>query len=285
MIDYPKLLAWPFPEIEHRIEQRDTMLYALGVGFGYDPLDVRQLQFVYEQNLRVCPAMATILCHPGNWLSNPATGVNYLRQVNAGTHFVMHKSLPVSGSFYCRPKVKDIIDKGTGKGALIILERNVHDRANDELLCTVTSTSLCRDDGGFGGPSSSVATLPPLPDTAPDVEIDLPVARNAALIYRLSGDTNPLHANPDIARAAGFPEPILHGLATLGVASHALLKAFCDYDPLRIKSMTVRYSAPVIPGDIVRTSFWRSGNNVRFIATVPARNKTVLDGAAAELSS
>ncbi len=285
MIDYDKLLNWSFPEIEHRLIQRDTMLYALGIGLGADPLDRKQLRFIYEKELLAFPSIASILCYPGNWLRNPRTGVDYLRIMNGGTRFLIHRPLPTEGTFISTPRVIDIVDKGIGKGAIIVSEREIYNKASGDLVCTVTVTTFARGDGGFGGPAHQLVTPPRAPDTTPQMSIEISTARNAALVYRLSGDHNPLHCDPDVARAAGFEEPILHGLATLGVATHALLKGCCDYDTTRLKSVDARYTAPVIPGDIVRTDLWREGPIIRFRSVVPSRNAIVLDYGKAEITN
>jgi acyl dehydratase len=125
-----------------------------------------------------------------------------------------------------------------------------------------------------------------VPDGAPELVCDLPTLKQQALLYRLSGgDMNPLHADPAAARAAGFPAPILHGLATFGVAGHAVLKTFCDYDPALLRGLQVRFSAPVYPGETIRFEFWRDGAEVAFRARVADRNAVVLDHGRAELSA
>ena len=127
----------------------------------------------------------------------------------------------------------------------------------------MTQTTFCRGDGGFGGPKRETPPPHALPARAPDGVCDLPTRPEMALIYRLSGDTNALHVDPDFAKAAGFPRPVLHGLATFGVAGHALLKAVCGYDPARLTAMAGRFSAPVFPGETIRTEFWRAMTGIR----------------------
>ena len=293
MIDYHHLLNWKFPEVEQKLTQRDTILYALGIGLGADPLDTKQLRFVYEKNLLAFPSMAAALCYPGNWLRNPQTGVDFLHVLNGGTQFVIPRPLMTEGTLICRPQVIEIVDKGKGKGAIVVVERKVYDKTKGALLCTVTTTQVCRGDGGFGGPGkSSIAPAPWLvPNASPQKTVEISTARNLALIYRVHGehnpisDQNPIHVDPDVACAAGFPAPILHGLSTLGIATHALLKGWCDYDPAQLKSMSVRYSAPVIPGDVIRTDMWREDSIVRFRCVVAARRATVLDHGRAELGT
>jgi acyl dehydratase len=174
------------------------------------------------------------------------------------------------------------VDKGKDKGALIMTENTVRDAAG-EAICTLTSTTFCRADGGFGGPEGPVNTPHPIPDAAPQHVCDLPVLPQAALIYRLSGDYNPLHADPAYAKKAGFTMPILHGRCTFSVAGHAILKTLCGYDPSRFVAMEGRFSWPVYPGETIRTEMWRDGNVVSFRATVPARKVTVLNNGRAEI--
>jgi acyl dehydratase len=181
-------------------------------------------------------------------------------------------------------RITQIIDKGADKGALILQERTVTDQATGEALATLTSTTFGRGDGGFGGPSEGGRPVHQLPEREPDEACDLATLPQAALIYRLSGDYNPLHADPKVARSANFEAPILHGLCTLGVASHAILKTQCGYDPTRFKSLSLRFSAPVYPGETIRTEIWRDGDVVSFRARVVERDVVVLNNGRAEIA-
>ena len=283
-IDYNKLINWKIPDVERQIKKRDTMLFALGVGLGAAPCDADQLKFVYEIDLQTLPMMAIVFGYPGPWFADPDTGITRSQTLHGEQGFTIHKPLPAEGTFVGRSKVNAVIDKGKDKGALVLTECTVFEKSSDEIICTTTSTSFCRADGGFGGPAGAPRAPHPIPDTPPAVVCDLPTLPQAALIYRLSGDYNPLHADPDYARKAGFKMPILHGRCTFSVAGHALLKSCCDYDPLRLTSMEARFSAPVYPGETIRTEMWRTGNIVSFRATVPARGVTVLNNGRAVLA-
>jgi len=149
----------------------------------------------------------------------------------------------------------------------------------------VTQTTFCRGDGGFGGPPRKQPPPHQLPERAPDLVCDLPTRPEMALIYRLSGDPNPLHVDPEIAKAAGFPRPILHGLGTFGVAAHAILKSVCGYDPDCLKAMAARFSAPVFPGETIRTELWRDGTIVSFRACVVEREVVALNNGYAEVAA
>jgi acyl dehydratase len=283
-IDYQKLKNWHFPDLEHRYEAKDTILYALGVGCGADPMDRTELPFVYEDGLKALPTMAVVLGYPGFWLKDPATGVDWRKILHGEQGLVIHKPLPASGTVIGRTRVTEIVDKGPGKGALLYSDRDVLDKATGDLLATLTSTTFIRGEGGFGGPSGPSPAPHALPERAPDIAVDLKTLPQAALIYRLSGDDNPLHADPDVAAAAGFERPILHGLCSYAVAGRAVLKACCGNDPTRLKRFDLRFSAPVMPGETIRTEIWRDGSTVSFRARVVERDVVVLNNGRAEVA-
>jgi acyl dehydratase len=260
-----------------------VILYALGIGLGADPLDAAELRFVYEARLEALPTMAVILGYPGPWHADPALGITRSHVVHGEQGFTLHRALPVEGTIRGKTRVAGVIDKGPGKGALILTECDVRDKASDEAICTLTSTTFCRADGGFGGPSGPLPKPHAVPTSAPDASCELGTLPQAALIYRLSGDYNPLHADPGYAKKAGYRAPILHGRCTFGVVGHALLKTCCGYDPARLTHMRARFSAPVYPGETIRTDMWIDGGSVSFRATVPARGVTVLDNGRAEI--
>ena len=283
-IVYEKLMALEIPPAEQTYGPKDCMLYALGVGLGYDPMNEDELAFVYEKNLKVLPTMATVLGHTGSLVRNPDTGINWVMVVNGEQGFTLHRPLAGQGVVIGRTKIVEVIDKGSGKGALILTERKINDKASGALIATVTQTIFCRGDGGFGGPPRQSPLSHPIPERAPDVVCDLGTRPEMALIYRLSGDYNPLHAEPAAAKAAGFPRPILHGLGTFGVSGHALLKTMCDYDPARLISFSCRFSAPVFPGETIRTEMWRDGAVVSFRARVVGRDVIAINHGRAELA-
>ncbi len=283
-IDYDKLKNWDFGEIEQTYTTKDSILYALGLGLGADPMDERQLRFVYEDGMAALPTMSVVLGYPGFWLKDPETGVDWVKVLHGEQGIIVHKPLPAEGTVVGRTRVTEIIDKGEGRGALILSERDVVDKASGDLLATLTSTTFARGDGGFGGPEGPSPKPHALPERDADEVCDLPTLPQAALIYRLSGDFNPLHADPKVAVAAGFERPILHGLCTLGVAGHALLKTACGYDPARFKSMALRFSAPVYPGETIRTEVWRDDGVISFRSSVVERDVVVLNNGRAEVA-
>lgn len=284
--DFEKhLKSYPFEEVEQRWSDKDSILYALGLGFGHDPLDEAQLPFVFEeaQGFSAVPTMAVVLAAPGFWARNADTGIVWQKVLHGEQGMELFRPLPASGHVKATSRVVRVLDKGEGKGALIYVERDLTDVETGEKIATLTSTTFARGNGGFGGEAGPQPAPHTIPDRAPDVEVDLPTLPQAALIYRLSGDFNPLHADPAVAKQVGFDKPILHGLCTLGVAGHAVLKAFCDYDAARMKSLKLRFSAPVYPGETIRTQMWRDGNVISFRARVVDRDVTVLDNGRAEI--
>jgi acyl dehydratase len=288
-IVYENLLALKNPDVEHSYTDKDAMLYALGLGFGQDPMNEDELAFVYERNLKALPSFALMLGYAPFWLRNPQIGVTWNKVVHGEQAFVLHRPVAPHGAVIGRNRIVEVIDKGEGRGALIYSERQVIDKASGESIATLKQTTFCRADGGFGGPSRQAPAPHPLPDRAPDLVCDLPTRPEMALIYRLSGDINPLHAEPEFAKAAGFPRPILHGLATFGVAGHAILKSVCGYDPLRLTAMAGRFSAPVYPGETIRTEIWRepheAGGVVSFRARVVERDVVAINNGRAEVTA
>jgi acyl dehydratase len=270
-IDYAALKAFDIPEVRQRVSANDVMLYALSIGLGQDPMDAAQLDYVTEKRLRAMPAMANVLGYAGFWLADPRTGVDAVKLVHGEQSMTIHATLPTEGMVIGKTRVTEIIDKGAGKGALLYSSRDIHD-AGGKLLATIDGTTFLRADGGFGGPSGPVKAPHPLPDRAPDAVLDLATRPEQALLYRLNGDMNPLHSDPELAARAGFPRPILHGLCSFGVIAHALLKSLCAYDAEKFGRMDLRFTAPVFPGETIRTEIFHEPGGAAFRARVVERD-------------
>ncbi|SDG91202.1 Acyl dehydratase [Pseudomonas flavescens] len=283
-IDYQALLDRPFAPVEHRFTARDSMLYALSLGVGSQAADPRQLPYVFEEGQRAFPTLPMVLGYPGFWAREADTGIDWRRLVHAEQSMIVHRPLPVAGTVIGHNRITRIIDKGRDKGALLYQERRVVEATTGELLATVNQVSLLRGDGGFGGPSGPVPAPYRLPERPADGVCDLPTLPQAALLYRLNGDYNPLHAEPAVARAAGFERPILHGLCTLGVAVHALLRSVLSYEDARVHGLGVRFSAPFYPGETLRTEFWVDGERVSFRCSALERGVMVLNAGHMTLS-
>jgi len=282
-LDYDTLLNYQFPAVEQEYRQNDTILYALSVGLGCDPVDLHQLQFVYEDNLLALPTMAAVLGVGDFWGTDPALGLDWPSLLHGEQSLRLNQSLPVSGRVRGRCRIVDIIDKGEDIGAFLLTETELTDLASNSLLATLSATVIARNDGGFGGPGGRLPTPPLIPERKPDSRCDLPTLAQMALLYRLNGDRNPLHADPAIARSVNFERPILHGLCTFGVAGHALLKTCCAYDPSRLRALRVRFSAPVYPGETIRTEVWREADHVAFRCWAVERDVLVISHGCAEI--
>jgi acyl dehydratase len=282
-LDYKKLLALELPPIEHSYGPKDVMLYALGVGLGQDPTSESALAFVYEKNLQVLPTFPVVLGYSPYSFRRPELGITWSHVVHGEHGLTVHAPIPTEGTVVGRLRILDVIDKGEGRGALIYSERKISEKASGTLLATIRQTTFCRADGGFGGPPREQPAPHPIPAREPDFICDLPTRPEAALIYRLSGDINPLHAEPAFAKTAGYPRPILHGLATFGIAGHAILKSLCGYDPARLTAIAGRFSAPVYPGETIRTEMWREDHVVSFRVRVVERDAIALNNGRAEV--
>lgn len=276
-IDYQSLLARAFPERRQSYDGRDCILYALGLGLGSDPLAPAELAHVYEAGLQALPTMATVIGQPGFWIAEPDTGIDHSRVVHGEQSLVVHAPLAAAGELVGRTRIVDIVDKGAGRGALLRLRTQLHDALTDRLQSTLVSTIFCRGDGGFGGPAGTAPAAEPMPETVPDHRVLRPIPMQAALIYRLSGDLNPLHADPAAAILAGFDRPILHGLATYGLAGFALQQARGQRDAASLQALSCRFTAPIFPGETLRTDIWRSGDDMIFRSVAVERDVVVLD--------
>jgi acyl dehydratase len=258
------LLNIDIPLVEQAFTVKDTIFYALSVGLGYNPIDPAMLQFVYEKDLKALPTLGVVLAHPGNWMTSMNTGINYLKVVHGEQGLIIHKLLPTEGKVVGKTRIIGIADKGVGRGALIFVQREITDKATGEKLVTVTDTTFARGDGGCGSAGSVGPKPHAVPERNPDIVCDLPTLSQMGLIYRLNADYNALHAEPEVAERAGFEKPILHGLATYGVAGHAVLKEVCGYDPAKLRMLSGRFTTPVYPGETFRTEIWIDGDVASF---------------------
>jgi acyl dehydratase len=285
-IFYPDILDQKTAARTFTYGDKDVMLYALGVGMSHDPMDERELAFTYEKNLKVIPTAATVLASA---MGRPARGadqveqkpghrpsqINFLMVVHGEQKVELHKPLPTSGTFTAQGRTIGAFDKGKDKGAVIVNE-TVWTDEKGEKVATLTGSTFARGDGGFGGPSEGQPEPHQIPSRKADLSVDISTREDQALLYRLNGDRNPLHSDPESAKRSGFPRPILHGLCTYGITCRAVLQAITGYDPDQILSHQARFSAPVFPGDTITVDLWKDGKNISFEARVAARNATVI---------
>ena len=228
----------------------------------------------------VLPTMAVVLGFPGSWMKDPATGIDFSMIVHGEETVEWHAPIPPAGTAVAKHRVTHVVDKGAGKGATITYVKELTDKASGARLATVTHTTFARGDGGFsasGGGDAAPTPLPKVPDRAPDQAMEMQTLPQQALLYRLCADRNPLHSEPAVARKAGFPRPILHGLGSYGVACHAMLATLCDYDAARLKRLSLRFSSPVFPGEKIRFEIYNEGDEFAFRARAVERDKVVLD--------
>ena len=274
-IVYEQLKALQMPDAEQVITDREVMHYALSVGMGEDPMDRDELPYVFEKNLKTIPTIATAIAWEDGWIFK--SGLNANMVVHGEQWLTMHRPFPAAAHVLATNRIVDIFDKGAEKGAVVLMEREMSDKKSGDKIATLMMSIMARGDGGFGGPKGSGPAPHKIPDSDPDAVFDYKTSVRQALYYRLNGDRNPLHADPDFAAAGGFDRPILHGLCSYGIACRAVLKTFCDHDHNKLTGFDVRFSAPVIPGETLRTEMWRDGDVVSYRMRAVERDIVVLN--------
>jgi acyl dehydratase len=236
---------------------RDTLLYALGVGAGLDDLALTT-ENSHDTPQQVLPTYAVIACLPFAAAAKIGS-FNFAMLLHGSQGIRLFKPLPPSGKLSVVAEVADIQDKGEGKNAIVMLKATGTDPGTSEVVAETFTTAVIRGEGGFGGQPGQRPVAPEIPEREPDARIALPTREDQALIYRLSGDRNPLHSDPWFAQnLAGFPKPILHGLCTYGVAGRALVSELGGGDATKVSAVAARFSSPVFPGETLTTSIWRT---------------------------
>ena len=259
----------------------DVILYHLGIGAGLNkPTEPAELAYTYEQRLNVLPTFAVVPAFPVlvNAIMGqiPGLAVNIARVLHGEQDLEIHRPLPANATARHRARISSLYDKG--KAAVITLEVT-SGPADQDPWCVNRFTIFARGEGGFGGdpapPPSNEA-----PDREPDLVVESPTMSHQALIYRLSGDKNPLHADPDFAKLGGFDTPILHGLCTYGVVCKAVVDNLLDGDTTAVGRYAVRFAGVVFPGETIVTSMWRESDRILLSATTKERGEPVLSHAA-----
>lgn len=270
---YERLMAMQRTGVEVAYTARDSMFYALSVGAGAQGSDERSLPLVYEgRPLKTLPTQGTVLMQ----VPVVESGIDLRGLLHGSQQLRMYRPLPVAGKLVVDSGVARVIDKGPEKGSVVFFESHAR-TADGEPVFKATSVMLARRDGGIGGPSGSTPPPHELPSREPDLSTSFQTRPDQALLYRLNDDLNPLHVDPEVAKRAGFPAPILHGLCTYGMACEALVRTVCGHDPDRIEAFDVRFSGVVFPGDRIELQAWVDGPVVSFRCHVPERDATVLD--------
>jgi acyl dehydratase len=276
-INYDALMALKNLGQKYAYSDREVMLYAYGIGMGADPMDEKELAFVNEATatpraLKVVPTFASVAA----WGAGPGEmNLNRVMVVDGERDITFHKPLATAANITADSTVLDVFDKGKDKGA-VIRHKTVLRDDKGEPLATLVASRFARGDGGFGGPAGGQAEPHKMPTRAPDKTVDITTRPDQALVYRLCGDRNPLHSDPEFAKRAGFPAPILHGMCTYGITCRGVLQTYADYDASAFKQHAVRFSSPVYPGETVTMEMWKDGNVISFEAKVKSRNVTVI---------
>ena len=289
-IDVDAALGFKYPEQQMTYDTRDVSLYALGVGAAKDPTNEADLSLVYEMSGKgmkvlpsfgVVPAINMVFDQAKRGVTAPGLNFGLDRVLHGEQYTELKRPLPTSGKLTTKARVKDIFDKG--KNALVVTEFITYDENGDELIKNELTTFV-RGAGGWGGDRGPSADVNVAPERAADKTIEDKTSENQALLYRLSGDWNPLHADPGFAKAFGFQKPILHGLCSFGFATRAVAQAYCpDGDPRYIKSIKARFASTVLPGETLVTEMWKDGNKVLFRTKIKERGEVCISNAAAEL--
>ncbi|MCW1934994.1 MaoC family dehydratase [Pararhodobacter zhoushanensis] len=270
------LLGWKFAPIPFRVTARDAIVFGLSLGLGSAPTDARQLRHVYENGLVPYPTMPVVLGSPGMWFGD--AGLDARKVLHGAQALEVLAPVPLDTDLVALNAVSDLVDRGPDKGAVVEVTRRI-ETADGAPVAKVVSTYMCMGDGGFGGSKTRAATAPVShPGRDADLRATIPTLPQAALLYRLNGDLNPLHADPAMAARLGFDRPILHGLCTLGHTARALIDTLCDGDATRLRSLSAKMSRPVFPGETLEVSIWREGGQVLFETAVAERGVTVLSG-------
>jgi (3R)-3-hydroxyacyl-CoA dehydrogenase / 3a,7a,12a-trihydroxy-5b-cholest-24-enoyl-CoA hydratase / enoyl-CoA hydratase 2 len=287
-IDVDQALGHEFPPQKSQYDEKDLSLYALGVGAGQNPLDPGELQYVYENasdfralpTFGVVPALGMVFESLKRGETAPGMNYGFDRILHGEQYTELKRPLPPSAKLTHKAKIKEIWDKG--KGAVVVTAITTLDEDGNELVYNELSTFV-RGAGGWGGERGPSAEINVPPNRAPDATVEEKISPAQALLYRLSGDINPLHADPGFAKAFGFDKPILHGLCTFGYAARHVIKAMSNNDPRFFKSIKVRFSDSVFPGETLVTEMWKDGEKVIFRCKVKERDKTVISNAAIDL--
>jgi acyl dehydratase len=274
-LDYESLMATSIVDLPLSYADTETMLYALSIGFGRDPLDEKELPFVCEHRglIKTVPSFATVLIPD---MFPPDLGWDYSQVLHAEQRLTLFRPVPAEAELLINKRIVDVFDRGPKFGAMVLFEAEGRFAKDDTVVFTLSNTIVARGDGGFGGPNGKGPAPHRIPRRQADLYCDFETRADQALYYRLTGDRNPLHSDPTAARKAGFDAPILHGLCTYGIACHAILKTICAYDHTLITGLDARFSSPVLPGDTVTTAMWQEGNIVSFQCTAKERGVVVL---------
>lgn len=277
MLNAEAIRGLDMPPGTQAYDEKDAILYALGVGALAGPFAEAELDFAYERRLAILPTFGLVLCRDAVGILRPEFGINAGMVLHAGQSLDIHAPLPPLGVVTGKTEVIELTDKGPGVGALLRLRKRLSDTRTGVHYQDQIQTLLLRGDGGFAGIIPMPTAREPEPQPPQDAQIvDLPIGLRQSAIYRLTGDRNPLHIDPAAAARAGFPRPILMGMSTLGMAARALIHTLCAGDAARLAHLSARFSRPVFQPDTLRVFIWEDGADHAFLGKTLSRMETVL---------
>lgn len=281
-IDRDLALKATFPDGHGSYDVDDVILYHLGVGAGNPPTDANELEYTYEKALKVLPTysvVAPVGATGANLFKTPGLEFDPMMMLHGEQDIEIHKPLPTSASYKTQMRVADIFDKG--KAALLILEIKYIEDSGEPLFTTRMSAFL-RGEGGFGGPAGPKAGNA-APEREPDGSVEVPTLPQQALLYRLNGDKNPLHADPEFAKMAGFDVPIIHGLCSYGVTCKAIVDNVLDGDVSKVARYQARFAGVAFPGETYIVNYWKEGGVIYVNARSKERDADIITNAAITL--
>lgn len=283
-VDPTKAVGFTTEEQEFTYDETDVILYNLGIGFGSSPTDPQHLRFTYENSLAVFPTFGVVPSFGTIMLAMGAPGfeLNPMMILHGEQYMEVRKHpIPLAATLVSTATIAGVYDKG--KGALILIEVTSKDKKTGDEIFFNRFSIFARGEGGFGGEAGPAAGND-APEKAPDAQITYKTLPQQALLYRLSGDRNPLHADPGFAALGGFDRPILHGLCSFGYVARAVLETYADSDPAKFKSIQARFAKHVFPGESIQTNMWQESRKILFNAGVVERDGIVISNAAIELT-
>ena len=272
-IDRDKALAHEFSQGEGSYKKDDVILYALGVGAGNPPTDPNELEYTFEKKLKVLPSFVTTAnSGGGSFFGVPGLEFNPALMLHGEQDIEIHRELPPEAKLRSQPSIVDIYDKG--KAALLLFQTLVSDESGEPLFTNRTSLFL-RGEGGFGGePGPKAGNV--APDREPDGVVESKTLPQQAILYRLNGDKNPLHIDPEFAKQGGFDRPIIHGLCSYGIVCKAVVDGALGGDPTKVARYQARFAGVAYPGETYKTLFWREGNQILIEARIAERDDAVV---------
>jgi acyl dehydratase len=282
-IDPDKARGARLPDGQSSYEKDDVILYHLGLGAGVPATDPKELEYTYEKNLKVLPSFAVVPAFGsmGGIASVPGMQFNFAMLLHGEQEVILHRPLPVEAKLKTSAHIPEIYDKG--KAALVIMEATAKNEADGQPLFTNRFSLFIRGEGGFGGDSGpKVGNV--APERAPDGVVERKTLPQQALIYRLSGDKNPLHADPEFAKLGGFDTPIIHGLCSYGIACKAIVDDALGGDVTAVARYQARFAGVAFPGETYRIKYWKDGaKRILLEAESVERSAKIITNAVIEL--